>query len=327
MPLSHYTRRREVLALFGAALVWPLATHAQHAGRFHRIGFLRNGSPPHSFIQAFRQGLREFGYLEGQNISIEYGLAESAAELPEAAAELVRAKVDVIIASGTPPTVAAKNATQTVPIVFVASIDPVAAGVVTSLARPGGNVTGFAGIHADLMGKRLELLKELLPNLSRVALISYAMNPGNVEYIRQAELAAPALGLKLQIVEIRAPDEFERAFREIGDGSAAIQLDDVAFTSHRRWVVELAASKHMPVVYGFREFVEVGGLMAYGADLPDQYRRAASYVDKIIKGANPADLPVQQPTKLELIINLAAAKKLGLTIPPTLLARADNVIE
>jgi putative ABC transport system substrate-binding protein len=211
--------------------------------------------------------------------------------------------------------------------VFVASIDPVATGVVTSLARPGGNITGFAGIHADLMGKRLELLKELVPGLSRVAVMAHAMNPGNVEYLRQAEHAAPALGLKLQLVTVHAADEFERAFRDMEASGAVIQLDDVLFTSHRGRLVEQAAKKRLPVVYGFREFMEVGGLMAYGADLPDQYRRAATYVDKILKGSKPAELPVQQPTKLEPLINVKAAGALGLTIPPALLARADEVIE
>jgi len=188
---------------------------------------------------------------------------------------LVRHKVDLIIASGAPPTTAAKNATSSIPIVFVASIDPVAAKVVTSLARPGGNITGFAGIHADLMGKRLELLKELVPGLSRVAVVAHALNPGNVKYLRQADLAAPALGLKLQIVTVQAPSEFERAFGELQGAAALIQLDDVVFTSHRRQVVELAANKRLPVIYGFREFVDAGGLMAYGS-LVSQCRQSVS---------------------------------------------------
>ena len=320
-------RRREFITLLGGAAAWPLGVDAQQAGTSYRIGFLRNGSPPQTFIEGLRQRLREFGYVESQNIRIDYGLAASADELPAAAAELLRRKVDLIIASGTPPTVAAKNATTSIPIIFVASIDPVAAKVVTSLARPGGNITGFAGIHADLMGKRLELLKELVPGLSRVAVLAHAMNPGNMEYLRQARLAAPALGLQLQLVTVHAASEFERAFGEMQGAAALIQLDDVVFTSHRRRVVELAANKRLPVVYGFREFVDAGGLVAYGADLPDQYRRAATYVDKILRGAHPADLPVQQPTKLELVINLKTAKALGLDVPPTLLARADEVIE
>jgi putative ABC transport system substrate-binding protein len=321
------TVRLAIVLVLGPLLAPILAAEAQQAGKINRIGFLRNGPPPKTFIEGFQQGLRELGYVEGQDISIEYGLAGSADQLPDAAAELVRRKVDVIIASGTPPVAAAKNATRTIPVVFVASIDPVATGIVVSLARPGGNVTGFAGIHADLMGKRLELLREVVPGLSRVAVLSHAMNPGNAEYIRQAELAAPALGLQLQVVAVRDAGDFERAFRETRGASAVIQLDDVVFTSHRRQLVELAARNQLPVMYGFREFVDAGGLMAYGPDLPDLYRRAAAYVDKILKGARPADLPVEQPIKLELVINLKIARAFGLEIPPALLARADEVIE
>jgi putative tryptophan/tyrosine transport system substrate-binding protein len=304
-----------------------LAAEAQPAKPVYRIGFLRNGPPPETFIGGFRQGLRELGYVEGQNINIEYGLAGSAEQLPDAATELVRRNVDVIIASGTPPVVAAKNATRTIPIVFVASIDPIATGVVASLARPGGNVTGFALISADLMGKRLELLREVVPGLSRVAVLSQAMNPGNAEYIGQAQLAAPALGLQLQIMAVRDPGDFERAFTEMRGAGAVLQLDDVLFTTYRRQTVDLAAKNQLPVMYGTRLFVDAGGLMAYGSDIPDHYRRAATYVDKILKGAKPADLPVQQPTKLELVINLKTAKELGLTLPPSVLARADEVIE
>ena len=319
-------RRREFIAGLAGATAWPVALKAQQPARVYRLGFLRNGSPPQTFVEGLRQGMRELGYVEGQNIRIEYGLAPSAEELPAAAAELVRLDVDLIIASGTPPTVAAKNATSTIPIVFVASIDPVAAGVVRSLAKPGANITGFAGIHADVMGKKLELLKELVPGVSRVAVMAHSRNPGNQEYLRQVELAAPPLGLKLQLVTVHA-EEFERAFGEMEGAGAIIQLDDVVFTSHRGRLVELAAKKRLPVVYGFREFVDAGGLIAYGADLPDQYRRAATYIDKILRGANPADLPVQQPTKLELVINAKRAREMGLEIPPTLLARADEVIE
>jgi putative ABC transport system substrate-binding protein len=321
------TLRLVIVFALGFLLAPVLAAEAQQAGKVHRIGFLRNGPPPQTFIEGFRQGLRELGYVEGQDISIEYGLAGSADRLPEAAAELVRRKVDVIIASGTPPVAAAKNATRTIPIVFVASIDPVATGMVASLARPGGNVTGFAGIHADLMGKRLELMREVVPGLARVAVLSHAMNPGNAEYIRQAELAAPALGLRLHLVAVEGAGDFERAFRETRGAGAVIQLDDVLFTSYRRQVVELAASNRLPVMYGFREFVDAGGLMAYGPDLPDLYRRAASYVDKIVKGATPADLPVERPTKLELVINLKTARAMALEIPPAVLARADEVLE
>jgi putative ABC transport system substrate-binding protein len=310
-----------------AALAAPRTAETQQTGRIYRIGFLRNGPPPDTFIEGLRKGLRELGYVEGQNIAIQYGLARSADELPSAAARLVSLKVDVLLASGTPPVPAAKGATKTIPIVFVASIDPVATGIVASLARPGGNVTGFAGIHSDLMGKRLELLKEAVHKLSRVAVLSHATNPGNAEYIMQAELAARALGVQVQLLAIRDAGDFERAFREARSAGAVIQLDDVIFTSHRKHVVELAARYQLATMYGFKEFVDAGGLMAYGPDYPDLYRRAASYVDKILKGANPADLPIEQPTKFELVINLKTAKALGLAIPRSLLVRADQIIE
>jgi putative ABC transport system substrate-binding protein len=315
--------------LYGAlaALAAPHTAEAQQAGRIYRLGFLRNGPPPPTFIEGLRQGLRELGYVEGQNITIEYGLAGGADELPSAAARLVSLKVDVILASGTPPVPAAKRATKTIPIVFVASIDPVATGVVASLARPGGNVTGFAGIHSDLMGKRLELLGEAVPKLSRVAVLSHATNPGNAEYIKKAEVAARALGVQMQLLAVRDAGDFERVFSEARGASAMIQLDDVIFTTHRRQVIELAARYRLPTMYGFKEFVHAGGLMAYGPDYPDLYRRAATYVDKILKGANPADLPIEQPTKFELVINLKTAKALGLAIPPSLLVRTDQVID
>ena len=241
--------------------------------------------------------------------------------------ELVRRKVDVIVASGTPSVPPAKSATSTIPIIFVASIDPVATGMVASLARPGGNVTGLAGIHADLMGKRLEIVRETVPKLSRVALLSHAANPGNAEYVKQAQLAARTLGVQLQLVAVRDAGDFERVFNEARAANAMIQLDDVIFTSHRRQIVELSVRYQLPVMYGFREFVDVGGLMAYGPDWPDLYRRAAHLVDRILKGAKPADLPIEQPTKFELVINLKTAKALGLTIPPSVLQRADQVIE
>ena len=320
-------RRSFLLTSLAGVFAAPLTAMAQPAGKVYRIGFLRNGPPPTTFIEGFRQGLRELGYVEGQNITLDYGLAGSADQLFDAATELVRRKVDVMIASGTPPVPVAKRATKTIPIIFVASIDPVATGLVASLARPGGNLTGFAGTHADLMGKRLELLRETITKLSRVAVLSHQTNPGNTEYIRQAELAARALGVPLQLLTVRDAGDFERAFGEARGASALIQLDDVIFTSHRKQIVELAVKNQLPAIYGFREFVDAGGLMAYGPDWPDLYRRAATYVDKILRGARPADLPIEQPTKFELVINMKTAKALGLTIPPSLLLRADHVIE
>ena len=321
-------RRRAFLLTVGCVAAAPaFAARAQEKGRVYRIGFLRNGAPPPSFIEPLRQGLRQLGYIEGQNVSIEYGLADSAERLPEAAAELVRRRVDVIIASGTPPVPAAKSATQTIPIVFVASIDAVATGTVASLARPGGNITGFTAISAELMGKRLELLREIVPGLSRVAILCQEKNPGNAEYLRQAELAADHLGVRARIVTVHDPGDFPRAFAEMRDASAVIQLEDVLFTSHRKQMVELAAENRLPVMYGIREFVDVGGLMTYGPDLRDQYRQAATYVDKIFKGAKPADLPVQQPTKIEFLINVKTAQAIGLVIPAPILLRADQIIE
>jgi putative ABC transport system substrate-binding protein len=316
------------LFVAGAIALWPICqTAAQQPGAVYRIGWLRNGRPPESFVQALREGLRQLGYVEGQNIAIEYGLAESAERLPEAAAELVRRKVDVIIASGTPPVPAAKNATTTIPIVFVASIDPIATGTVASLAHPGGNITGFTLMSAELMGKRLELLRDIVPGLSRVAVLSQTANPGNAEYLRQAELAAPALGLQLQPIAVHGAADFDQAFVQMRGAGALIQLEDVLFTSHRKQLVELASRNRLPAMYGFREFADAGGLIAYGPDLSDQYRQAAAYIDKILKGAQPGDLPVQQPTKLPLLINLKTARAIGLNIPQLILARADEVIE
>jgi putative ABC transport system substrate-binding protein len=307
-------------------LAAPRATEAQQGARTYRIGFLRNGPPPEAWLEAFRQGLRDHGYVEGQSVTIEYGVAPSAEELPAAAAELTRRKVDVLIASGTPSVPAAKRATATIPVVFVASIDPVATGLVASLARPGGNITGLAGVHADLMGKRLELLKETVPRLSRVAVLCHAANPGNTQYIRQGEVAARALGLQLQIVAVRDAVDLDRAYGEARGAGALVQLDDVLFTTHRKRVVELAVQNQLPAMYGFREFVDVGGLMAYGPDWSDLYRRAGSLVDKLLKGAKPADLPIEQPTKFELVVNLKTARVLGLTIPQPVLLRANEVV-
>jgi putative ABC transport system substrate-binding protein len=316
-----------VLILAWALLAAPLATEAQPRGKVYRIGFLRNGPPPETFIEGLRRGLRELGYIEGENISIEYGLTERADQLSSAAARLLRLNIDALLVSGTPPVPVAKLATQTVPVVFVASIDPVATGIVASLARPGGNITGFVGIHSDLMGKRLELLRETVPRLSRVAVLFHATNPGNAQYLGQAELAARAVGAQLQLLAVRNAGDFERVFSEARGASALIQLDDVIFTTHRRQVVEFALKYQLAAMYGFREFVDAGGLMAYGPDYPDLYRRAATYLDRIFKGAKPADLPIEQPTKFELVINLKTAKALGLTIPPAVLARADEVIQ
>ena len=319
----------------------PMAAGAQQAGKVHRIGFLSPSSPsdperlPSPFgergLAAFRQGLRDLGYVEGQNIAIEYRWAEGRFErLPDLAAELVRLKVDVIVSVVTQATLAAKNATGTIPIVLVAAGDPLGSGLVANLARPGGNVTGPSSMYGDLAGKQLELLKETVPKVSRVAVL---WNPANAvwqaQMLRQTEIAARALGLQVQLLEARGPDELEGAFAAMTRErvSALLVQVDVIFALHARRIADLAAKRRVPAMYGSREHVETGGLMSYAPNIPDLFRRAATYVDKILKGAKPADLPVEQPTKFELVINLKTAKALGLKIPQSVLIRADEVIQ
>jgi putative ABC transport system substrate-binding protein len=325
LPATRWAK--DIILAFVLVLTAPLVADAQQVGNVSRLGFLRFGSTPPAYIDGFRQGLRELGYVEGQNITIEYGLAQSAAQLPSVAAELVRLKVDVLVASGVPSVLPAKNATSTIPVVFIAAIDPVAAGVVASLSRPGGNVTGVTVMQADLTGKRFELLKELLPKLSRIALLVRAASPAAAEYVQAADLAARTLGTPLQVLTVREPRDLEGAFSAAQGASALIQSDDAVFTAHRTQIAELALKNRLPVVSGLREYVEAGGLMSYGAHTGDLHRRAATYVAKILNGAKPADLPVEQPTKFELVINLKTAKALGLRIPQSLLLRADEVIQ
>jgi putative ABC transport system substrate-binding protein len=300
---------------------------AQQAGRNNRIGFLRVGMVPPSFLEPFRTGLRELGYIEGQSITIEYGLAESVAQLPDVAAKLVSSKVDVLVASGTPSVMPAKKATSEIPVVFVAALDPVATGAVASLARPGGNVTGFTTIQADLTGKRLELLKELLPHLTTVAFLVRATSPATAQYVKEAEAVARALGIQLLILAVSDPQELESAFKAAQGASALLQVGDAMLTAHRTRIGELALKSRLPSISELRETVDAGGLMSYGPHYGDLYRRAAKQVHAILKGAKPADLPVEQPTRLELVINLKTAHALGLTVPPSLLARSDEVIE
>ena len=319
-------RRDTVLALLALSAA-PLTAGAQQTGKVHRIGLLRVGSPPPGFIEPFRQGLRELGYVEGQSIIIEYGLAEKVAQLPELAARLLRLKVDVLVASGTPSVVPARNATSTVPVVFVAAIDPVATGVVTSLARPGGNVTGVSAVHADAVGKRLQLLKELLPKASRIAFMVRATSPATAQYVKEAELAARTLGIQLQILAVRDSGDLEGAFAPAQGASALLTVDDAMLTAQRTRIADLALKNRLPTISGFSEMVEAGGLMSYGPHYGDLYRHAAAQVHKILKGTKPADLPVERPTKFELVINLKTAKALGMTIPQSVLLRADRVIE
>ncbi|TMH21568.1 MAG: ABC transporter substrate-binding protein [Betaproteobacteria bacterium] len=327
-------RRSTVLALLalGAA---PFTAEAQQATKVARIGYLANNPATSPYLrETFLQGLRDLGYVEGRNLVIEYREAEGKADrLPALAAELVALKVDVILAAGSTLTArVAKEATTTIPIVFAAVGDPVGSGLVTSLARPGGNVTGLSGLTAELVGKRLELLKQAVPGVDRVAVLWFPGALGertDKDMLREAEAAARALAVRLQVVEARGPADFDRAFSDMTRaraGALTVLPSNMFLREHRR-LVDLAAKNRLPAVYTFREFVDAGGLMSYGANQPDLFRRAATYVDKILKGAKPGDLPVEQPTKFELIINLKTAKDLGLTIPQSVLARADEVIQ
>ncbi len=329
------TSRRVFLATMSCGLLAPLATQAQQPTKVARIGFLSLNLAPNPHLhEAFRQGLRDLGYIQGRNIVIEYRDAEGKLErLPTLAAELVALKVDVIVTGGgTPPALAAKQATKTIPIVFASAPDPVTDGLVTSLARPGGNVTGSSNLNPELVGKCLEQLKQAVPGVSRVAVL---WQPGVMgertekDMLKAAEVAARALGVRLQVVEARGPADVDRAFSDMtgARAGALTVLPSAMFFSERRRLLDLSAKNRLPAVYPQREFVDAGGLMAYGPSLADLFRRAATYVDKILKGAKPADLPVEQPTKFELIINLKTAKSLGLTIPSSLLQRADEVIQ
>src|SRR5215831_14969056 len=323
-----------VLILLPALLAAPLAADAQQTGKVPRIGFLSLTSPSDRppLLDAFRQRLRELGWIEGQNIVIDYRYAEDRVDrLPDLAAELVRLKVDLIVASaGTQVATAAKNATATIPIVMIFVRDPVGTGLIKSLARPGGNVTGTSGSAGlEWVAKQLELLKETVPKIRRVAVLS---NPDNAYHqlaIREVNVAARSLGVQLQLLEARGPNEFDGAFAAMAKErvGALLVLSDAIFSSHRTRLADLAARSRLPAAYGVRESVEAGGLMSYGPSILDSYRRAATYVDQILKGAKPAELPVEQPTKYELVINMKTAKALGLTIPQAVLLRADEIIE
>ena len=322
-------RRAFIRAIVLITLCVPLAAEAQPAARVYRIGYLAMFPNPAS-REAFRQGLRDLGWVEGQNIAIEYRYAHGRLEqLVDLAAELVRLKVDLIVTVSPQPVQAAKEATTTVPIVMVAVADPVTYGFITSLARPGGNITGVSLLFPELGAKRLELLREMVPKLSRAAVLWNAANPFRALDLKVAQAGARALGVTLQSLEVRGPDDFDRAFEAASRerARALITLEDPLTVTHRTRIVGLAAKHRLPALYGLREFVDAGGLMSYAPILLDNFRRAATYVDKILKGANPADLPVEQPTKFELVINMKTAKALGLTIPPSVLGRADQVIE
>jgi putative tryptophan/tyrosine transport system substrate-binding protein len=325
-------RRREFITILGTAAALPLAAHAQQTAKVPRVGWLSPGSQTsdQNFLASFRDGLRELGWMVGQNIAIESRWADGKFErLPDLAAELVRLKVDVIVANVTQASLAAKRATTTIPIVMVGVGDPLGSGLVDSLARPSGNVTGPSSMLAEASAKQLALLKETVPSASPVAVLWNPANPvWQASALKQTEAAARAMGLRLQLVEARGPDELEGAFATITrEHSGALFVPaDIIFVRHAQQMADLAARHRVPAMYGFREHVEAGGLMSYAASFPVMFRRAAAFVDKILKGAKPGDLPVEQPTKFELVINLKTAKALGVTIPQSVLQLADEVI-
>jgi putative ABC transport system substrate-binding protein len=313
-------------------LVAPLAVEAQQAGKVYRIGVLERTSMAMNAasFDAFRHGLQELGYVEGQNLVIEYRSADGRDErFPDLATELVRLKVDLFLTRGTPAALAAKHATGTIPVVMMGTGDPVGSGIVASLARPGGNVTGLSSLVTDLYGKRLELLREMVPGLTRLAGLFNMGNPALPPAWKEVEIAARSLGIESQLLDVRTPEDLGRAFDAASSQRAAalvVGLDTLTL-AHRRTIADLAAQHRLPAMYAASEFVDAGGLIAYGINYPDHYHRAASFVAKIFKGTKPADLPVEQPMKFELVINLKTAKELGLTIPPVLLFRADKVLE
>jgi putative tryptophan/tyrosine transport system substrate-binding protein len=322
-------RRRFITLLGGAAAAWPLAARAQQSGKLPTIGFLVPGTWSQR-VAAFVQRLRELGWTEGRNVAIEYRWPEGRNDrVAEIAVELVQIKVDVIVTTGTPAALAAKQATSAIPIVFAAAADPVGTGLVASLARPGGNVTGLSLQQADLAGKRLELLREVIPAVRRLAILANVGNPNAVPEMGEVRAAARTLGLEVAVFEIRRTEDIAPAFEAlIKDRSEALYVvGDPLLTTNRIRLNTLALGARLPTSYANRESVEVGGLMSYGPNFLDLFRRAAEYADKILRGAKPADLPVEQPNKFDLVINLVAAKALGLTVPPTLLTRADEVIE
>jgi ABC-type uncharacterized transport system substrate-binding protein len=320
-----------VLSLFTMLLALCASAMAQQPTQVPRIGHLAAASlsAVAARTEAFRQGLRELGYVEGRNVVIEYRSAEGKPDrIPALAAELVRLKVDVIVTGGPTATRAAKKATSTIPIVMTQDSDPIGTGFVASLARPGGNITGLSTLAPEISGKQLELLKDIVPRLSRVAVIWTSTQPGNAQALKETELAAGTFGVRLQYLDVLISKDIETAFRAASKGraEAVLVLGGPVLNSHRTQIADLAAKNRLPAIYDRREYVEAGGLMSYATSITDLDRRAATYVDKILKGAKPADLPVEQPTKFEFIINLKAAKQIGLTIPPNVLVKADRVI-
>jgi putative ABC transport system substrate-binding protein len=325
-------QNRQWAALVVFAIAFALCGAAADAQPMRKVGFLgaADASANAARVEGFRQGLRELGYVEGKNISIEYRWAQGKPErLPALAAELVRLKVDVLVTAGPAATRPAKEATKTIPIIMAQDNDPVASGFVASLARPGGNITGLSGLFPEMTGKRLELVRDVVPKLSRMAVFGTPDQPGNAQTLKETEIAARNFGVEIQVLYVTNSKNLEAAFQiaRKSHADAGLVLSSAVIFSQRPQIARLAADDRLPIMFPQSEYVEDGGLMSYAPNYPDMFRRAAHYVDKILKGAKAADLPVQQPTKFELVINLKTAKKIGLTIPPNVLARADRVIK
>ena len=327
------TRRKLLIASAVLLIAAPLRTEAQQPGKVFRIGFLRTSAPPDAYIEAFRQGLMELGYTEGKNVAFEYRWAGgNNDQLPALAAELLGLRVDIIVTDGGGPARQARAATRTIPIVMAAVGDPVGAGLIASLARPGGNVTGLTSMNLNLGGKTLDLLKDIVPKLGHVGILRSASTAADALLLKDTEMSAQALKIKVTSLMVRGPEDYESAFRTATKErlqALVVGVGVTPFTSaaDRKQIIDLATRSRLPTIYDTRDWAENGGLISYGADRVDMYRRAALYVDKILRGAKPADLPIEQPTKFELVVNLSAAKKLGLTIPQSLLVRAERVIE
>src|SRR5262245_34447314 len=328
---SPHMRRRDFISIFGSAVAWPLAARAQQPAKLPTIGLLVSGttSSHGQWVAAFVRRLNELGWIEGRTIAIEYRWAEARTErAAEIAAEFVRLKVDVIVTSATAAVVVAKQATSVIPIVFAVAGDPVGTGLVASLARPGGNVTGLSMQQTDVAAKRLELLRELVPGLRRLAILANVDGPAALLDMREVQTTARSLGFEVVTSEIRRGEDIAPGFETLkGRADALYVCTDPLVGTHRIRINTLALAARLPTMHGNREYVEAAGLISYGPNFPDLYRRAADFVDKILRGANPADIPVEQPRKFDLVINLTTAKALGLDLPPSLLARADEVIE
>ena len=325
-------KRRKIITLVGGAVVpWPLGARAQQAGKLPTVGFLASGTPSshRRWVATFVERLSELGWIEGRTVAIELRWAEGRNErAAEIAGDFVRLKVDVVVTTGSPTTLAAKQATAVIPIVFLGVSDPVAVNLVASLARPGGNITGLSIQTTDLAGKRVELLREVVPGLRRLAILVNVGNPSAVKEMGEMQIAASTLGLAVITLEIRRAEDIAPAFEALkGRADGLYVINDLLTIANRIAINTWALRAQVPTTHAFREDAEAGGLMSYGPSLPDQYRRAAEYVHKILRGTKPGDIPVEQPTKFDIIINLITAKTLGLTVPPTLLARADEVIE